>query len=422
MKKYFLIVFIFVCIISISSGATAYANSAAPIRAEDGRGIIFEKHDKVKILSETLDVDFSDLLYAKVTAKYQMKNITDESISVKNMFLYPIGGMVSKEVKISRNDTELAYDVEYFGNNMNDIDFNDDWEKILSKNAYNNTPLGDGSGFVEYTVKNNNNDITIEFIPEDYYFTDYFRCQRGNGVDTLSLSKYTSEARLIFRQEIAFGGFEYSVSEIDDIYEYLQDYYDNKYEDRLMAQTAYKSILYGVEKNPDEVPWHQSLFGNVLSDDTFEHSNSYLVGALLYDVEFSPNEQLELTVEYNQGLGTNSAGYIRHFKYYLTPAKYWQDFGKIEINLRLNEDYPRLERSSLQFKKIDKLNYQYISDKLPNEELAVTVSKPKFSIFMQNAVYFLMYLWPFVIILLLIIILSVIILVIKKKKKKHTSK
>lgn len=274
----------------------AYANSAAPIPAEEGRGIIFEKHDKIKIVGEVLDIDISSSYYAEVRATYTMKNISSESLSIFNMFLAPESSESMDAIAVMRNGVKLDYEIIKY-KNINNADW-DKWEGILEDN--------------------------INGIPPSEEEEEGLR--RSNGVS-----------------------------------------------------------------------------------------------ALTYTVDFAPEEQLQVVVEYLYELGRSSNRDVQTLLYYLTPAKYWQDFGGIEINLKLNEQYPKLKYSSLEFAKTGEFTYQYVSDTLPDKELQITASYNTLDTFTKvtwpSIKYILLCFSPLIIGLIVIIIVAIVILKRIRKRK-----
>lgn len=288
-----LLLLVLVCIVPFLGAIQppAYANSAAPKPTEDGRGIIFEKHDKVKITKEVLDIDLMPKT-ARVTAAYTMKNISDEAISVYTAFICPLSGGSPQGVQVMRNSQQLDYEVYYFQGEDNGWE---EWEAILSS--------GD--------------------LPQS-----------------------------------------------------------------------------------DVIP------------PADPYAEKAIVGAILYTVAFQAEEELNLTVTYDYSVGLSSGRTSQNFRYYLTPAKYWQDFGSIEINLHLDKQYPKLAQTSLDFKKVDRLNYQYKSDTLPQTELILTASYTAAKIASQSVPYIIMFFWPFIIPVLLLIIIIIVVAVCKKKKKR----
>lgn len=408
---------------SLVGCTVAYANSGPPKPSDGGRGIVFEKHDKVKIVNEVLDIDMLENTTAKVTAIYNMKNTSSESLSVKSMFLYPLSQQYVKEVKVLRDNVALEYDVEYYGTVKEDININNDWETILSENNNNSRPFDDGTGFVEYTFSNM--DKPFKFIAEDYYFVENLTC-RSTLRDKLTPINGYIEYKIITRQTLYLEDFEYTSEEVANIYDYIEDYYKNIGYYDLLATTASKSIFYNIDKNnkslnkvvpeesseelndnlSEEVNEKEPSYFNSLNSN---YSYNYLVGAIIYNVDFAPDETVRVVVKYDYVLGNNNNS--KQFNYYLTPAKYWQDFGGIEINVHLHKDYTRITSSSLKFTKTDKLTYQYSSNTLPQEELSFTLKPPlsqpgKYPGFL-SAMLFL----PYIIIIVIVIVIILVIVV-----------
>lgn len=274
------------------SSYTAYANAGPPTEGESGRGIIFRKHDKVKIVSEVLDITFGENNLAEVRAEYTMKNISDEDVSVLTMFLLPQSIDESKDVKVMQNNTELSYELRDY-----EIGYYQAWE------------------------------VWEAFLAEE-------------------------------EPELAQSQREFSV------------------------------------------------------------------GAIIYTLDFQPQEQLKVVVEYNYDLEIAFYKDTQTFRYYLSPAKYWQDFGGIEINVHLNKNYPRLSKvylgnQSIKFAKVKSMHYKYTSDSLPNGQLSIIASYPLLKSLYANrgTIYLaLFYLSP--LILAAIIIVIVIVVVVKKKIRK----
>jgi uncharacterized membrane protein len=77
-----------------------------------------------------------------------------------------------------------------------------------------------------------------------------------------------------------------------------------------------------------------------------------------------------------------SEGVIIHFdvkrgeiEYYLAPAAMWKDFSNLTINLYLDKDMPVVTSSNLKFEKVATRTYQYISDKLPKDNLKIVIDE-----------------------------------------------
>lgn len=383
----------------------AYANSGPPIKSDNGQGIVFEKNDKVKITNEVLDINILNRQTAKVTATYTMKNISNDSLSVNSMFLYPLDYSMPKETKVLCNEVMLDYDLEYYGDASNDKNSYDDWETILLNNKNNSKPFGDGSGFIEYNFYNMY--LPFQFIAEDYYFVDNLKLNSISD-DTLIAEILGKESKLITRQILNLNEseskyeceYEYKSMEVDNIYEYIKDYYKGESHLDLLAMAMSKYFFYNIGKGKEELNGEETLY---LRNLKIDNNKKYMIGAITYTQDFAPEETIKVVVQYDYILGSEDNG--RNFKYYLTPAKYWQDFCGIEINLHLNEDFPRLTSSSLGFKKLDKFNYQYNSNNLPQNELYFSIKPPTIA---SNVLHNV----PKEVLVLAIIVLIVVVVII----------
>ena len=80
----FVVLLAFVCMVP----QRAFANMAAPEDADVGSAITFEKNDEIAVLSEDLEIVVKGP-DAHITATYEMKNTTDEALSISSMFLSP---------------------------------------------------------------------------------------------------------------------------------------------------------------------------------------------------------------------------------------------------------------------------------------------------------------------------------------------
>lgn len=100
--------------------------------------------------------------------------------------------------------------------------------------------------------------------------------------------------------------------------------------------------------------------------------------AVKYNLPFEPKQTIDVGVYYSQPLG----GYPKAHKfyvhkpygtldYYLTPAKYWNGFQDLTIDVFTNEPMAKIKSSSIEFEKVSDLHYQFKSNKLPNQELNI---------------------------------------------------
>lgn len=107
---------------------TAFANMAAPLESDIGSTITFEENDKISVVSEVLDIRVTGS-QAEIVASYEMKNITNEKVSTKSMFLSP--NVENNNVSVVANEKELSFDVEsYHVNSVKGIETKD-WEYVV---------------------------------------------------------------------------------------------------------------------------------------------------------------------------------------------------------------------------------------------------------------------------------------------------
>ena len=166
----------------------------------------------------------------------------------------------------------------------------------------------------------------------------------------------------------------------------------------------------------------------VLTDDEIASRNEeQTVDTITFEMDFAPNEEYDVIVSYRYRLG----GYPDYdfnvkkgvIKYYLAPAAMWKDFSNLTINLYLDKDMPVVTSSNPEFKKVGMRTYQYISDKLPEENLEIVIDENWWqNIFSTlRSPYLpmtLMMFSPFILIALAVGIF--IVLRLRKKKKQKT--
>ena len=228
----------------------ASANMAEP-HNQEGSGVVFDKHESVKVENEVLNIRFTAKDRADIEAVYTLKNITAQSVHVLAMFLSPAYGQSSESYHITANGAPLSFTRQSFSD--------------------------------------------------------------------------------------AYGGS-------------TQRNWGN-----------WEEVLAQGEKNSDE---HNA-----------DHSNKTVIEAVIYSFDFEPLETVEVAVRYTYNIIVEPYyTYVSRLNYLLTPAKYWQDFGFLEINLTLHESRPYLTRATLPFTKLARRTYQFTSDTLPSTDLRITVS------------------------------------------------
>ena len=163
------------------------------------------------------------------------------------------------------------------------------------------------------------------------------------------------------------------------------------------------------------------------NDEIASRNEEQTVDTIVFEMDFAPNEEYDVIVSYRYRLG----GYPDYdfnakrgeIEYYLAPAVMWKNFSNLTINLYLDKDMPVVTSSNLKFEKVGIRTYQYVSNKLPEENLEIVIDENWWqNIFSTlRSPYLLMTLMmfsPFILIALAVVIFTVWRL---RKKKKHKS-
>ena len=164
----------------------------------------------------------------------------------------------------------------------------------------------------------------------------------------------------------------------------------------------------------------------VLTDkEMASYDENQRIDAITFEMEFAPNEEVEIMVSYSYQLGGypdyNFNAKMGRIEYYLSPASMWKDFKNLTINLNLDEDMPVISYSNLEFTKIGNRQYQYISDTLPLENLEIVIDENGW----QNVIstlrspYLTMLFIPFVPFILVVLVGIILTIWYLSKKKKN---
>ncbi len=181
-----------------------------------------------------------------------------------------------------------------------------------------------------------------------------------------------------------------------------------------------------VLNNYTEIKADDWKYAVLTSTEMPEEFDGQSVDTITFMMSFEPYEEYDVVVSYTYKLG----GYPDYdfdvkrgeILYYLKPAAMWKDFSSLTINLNLDKDMPVIKRSNLNFKKIGKRTYQYISDTLPSENLEIVIDENWY----QNIISTLRS--PYLLIMLklfspiIIIALIVVVLIIWCLYRKHKIK
>ncbi len=112
-----------------------------------------------------------------------------------------------------------------------------------------------------------------------------------------------------------------------------------------------------------------------------EYTNQCHIMLLLYEVTFPPDTEVKLEVSYPSTLflaADLAQDDVFEMVYLLNPAKYWADFGELEIMVQTPDFAPYLLNSSLTFEEVQAQEYKATLAALPNEDLSFEIyAKPQ---------------------------------------------
>lgn len=297
-----------------------YANSAPP-RPDNigGTGIVFEKYDKVSVLSEELNIELYSEIGVEIEAKYKMKNLTNETLEVNAMFVSP---------------------------------------------------------------------------------------QRHNSLNFLVQQ---DDKKLQTTEEIYFLDFNNSIGISENDWQYIIE-------------------------NGKKAPYYIDEHGEYKQ---LEDIDEVCVSAVSYLMNFEPNQETTIFVRYFASLENYFGGryatygfekYIKPYgelRYFLTPARYWNDFNDLTINIKTAEEgLTEIIESSVDFKKTktgDYYQYQFKADKLPQTELIIKFGDTSFNnmlVYFANPYFWYKFMPIIAIVLILLAMLVVAIVCLKNKKSR----
>lgn len=116
--------------------------------------------------------------------------------------------------------------------------------------------------------------------------------------------------------------------------------------------------------------------GYSLMDEVLSTSHADRIITLLYTVDFPADAEKTVRVGYVTGgtmdrRETSMPKYL--YTYLLSPAKHWQSFGKLELEIRTPRDAPYLIESTLPLELQGEQRYTAVLDGLPEQELQFTL-------------------------------------------------
>lgn len=173
----------------------------------------------------------------------------------------------------------------------------------------------------------------------------------------------------------------------------LVELYDFKIEVLFNSQSLeYK--LYDVDDFSGDANFKELVEYIELNADTSiprtRSSSISTVGIIVFEADFVEIEKSELIVKYltlplrsktKEIVGTEGAlsdsEWTPEFAYYLEPAKYWKDFGGIDITINTPDNYHISSSNISDIESIDEKSNSISFDNLPDDVLRFEISKNK---------------------------------------------
>ena len=447
---------------------TIFANSA-PVYWEgyaSYESMIIDENTEIEILNEDLTFDFTEGIYDNhgiVTAKYMMHNTSDQNQTIKMAFpiLSNFYDIQNSQIFVKQNEKNIPtkiylanvpilinnegnehYEIDYtFENIASSIQdgyiesefikadapckrysfkqSESDKENNISKFAFSIKVKSDKTKIVIENFSNYNDS-------EDEYIGT-FECEEG----------YESISILVFGDDIDFKVTGYFDSESKEV---TKDFSNQIFEEELDPINELKNLakerIRDNELKEDEhfvsQVYNQMIrridaeFGNRSSELEYYNFDSE-IAVIYYEVEFLPDETIPVSVSYiTQGSMNRKDTQKPIYKhmYLFEPAKYWKDFGDIDISVHTSKEVPFLVESSLQFTKDSENVYSYYSENLPLQPLEFSLYDEEtvdrmssFEVYMERSFpYILVMILPFLIIICAPLIFLICKKIIKNKR------
>lgn len=422
----------------VASSIPAFANSG-PVYWQgypSSDVMSVEEYSPIAIENENLIFDFSDTegisysLSVRVKATYEMLNPTHETQSVQMAFPFvgKLDSLLAKDIAITAEGSELAYDiyigevVDSHGSSFN----NDEKEKAsfdfasiistITDDTYKAENFSENEKGKRYLIEVKpttdqriNFAVDFSFNPEKTkVLTTGFNRYEGDGVNT-RIAAWCYEPRTL---EIFMLGedmnfeitgfsdgeleektdlFTYQISEQEvELKPYLLDYIkkntyaqndDSIIKKELDNSQSYNNQLYNLyAKSLDQTFSNRDGYSSEY--DLIEKENYERILTLVYTVEFPPNSTKEVNVSYRTtGTmdNTKTAKPLHIYDYLLNPAKNWEDFKNLNIEIITPQQAPYVVASSIELAREEnednKDSYVYTATlpTLPEDDFTFTI-------------------------------------------------
>lgn len=384
---------------------------ASEIMAIEGNSPITVKGENL-VFDFSEEIDSSHTISGKVTATYEMFNPTNEPQSVQMAF--PFVGTLDKfspnDIVITADDAVLTYDI-YVGDVVDNHGDHRQEEKEVSfefSNIVNNITnnfytakhfTGNEKGKLYIIDVNPTTEQRINFSVDfdfDYEKTKiltnrFNRYERNDKKTRIAAWCYKPETLEIFvlGEDIDLNInaytdgelknktdlFTYQISiEEKDVRTYLMNYIKNHTKlgkEGMISETQ----LYNLYAKSLDNQFSQSL-GYSSGDDIMAREYLERIFTLVYTVEFPPNMGKEVSICYIAS-GTmdksKTAEPLYTFDYILNPAKNWNDFKNLNIEIIPGKEAPYVIESNIELEKRESGVYTAALANLPEEDLSFTL-------------------------------------------------
>jgi hypothetical protein len=386
--------------------------------------MLVDKASPITVESESLVFDFSDSNHSdhsitgKVTASYQMFNPTKEPKSVQMAFPFvgTIAGLSLDDIKITADGDALPYDI-YIGNSVNshrisgqeDIRADFDFDSVVS--AITHKPYKPENFAEDEMGKLYIIDVKPTTDKPINLAVSFDMDSENTKVLTKGFNRYErhgSSARiaawcrgpevfeiLVLGQDINPRVNAYSdggLSDKTDLYtcqvsaglvevgQYLMNYIEDNNRARDYIASVDESLfpdiqLYNLYAASLDNGFTRNM-GICSEDDLMSQLHYNRILTLVYTVEFPAGCRKEVTVCYKAS-GTmdkrQTSEPLYSFDYLLSPAKNWDDFNNLSIEIIPPEKAPYIVKSSVELTMKENGVYTAALATLPDDDLSFTL-------------------------------------------------
>lgn len=358
---------------------------------------------------------------AQVTAIYTMKNTTDtvQTVQMVFPFISSVKAMGNNStVKITENDQPLPFQLR-FGQRVSSGDLNQesdqfknltDFKNILNDMSQSPSPLSffqDAASGKRYKVRTNvpQGEIVVRFSADSQKtriistgFTGYKRLESGAELSGLNYTGCAEKEFCVLGEDIT--NLSIAVYEDGTMQKELTGATAQIYTDTVpvtdFLHTSMDAITQGKRSNASgnyDAQTKEAIYQTMVQQaDSCFSAGQFIVDdnlfsgivtgmrimTFVYQVTFEPNSTKNVTVSYiMDGTMDSRTTELPTYTYnYLTnPAKWWADFGSLDICITPPQRAPYLVKSSLPFTGNEDGTYSATLDQLPEADIQFTLYK-----------------------------------------------